>query len=243
MVQKAGIGGRGRGESIFGGDKLAGFDGEKKAVASRWMQHVIVLNLMVVALAPLVLLVLIAGTGRIRDVPIWGRGIVLSWAFFLPLWSPFWHFHQEKPPRLRQAGFLATSLVIPAIMAMSQGASIREVLFDFSSFHMLGIGLAFGFVMLLGPFFEVEIRHLTLIRISPRGLCETLRVTRPLPLLMIISGLLALVVVLPPIAAEYMFFSQGGRSIFFWISRYASLGPEVLVFSGMLMRLSIYGKN
>jgi len=206
-----------------------------------WMQSVVMLNLMVVAIQPLVLLGLLFLSDSFQSLPPWGYGIVLSWAFYLPLWSLFAVARDERPPRLRQTGFLFTSFVHPVAMAVAMGDSLVMVGLDLSTFHTLGIGLAFGMALILGPFACVEVKEMRLTRFRLRGFREVLEVTNPFPIILLISAILFAVVTLPPIAAELAFFQRAERPLWFWIGRYVTLIPEVVVIFGLLLPKTIYG--
>lgn len=196
------------------------------------MRPVYTLNLVVVALQPLVLLGLISYLGLQPSLPVWGRGIVLSWAFYMPLWSIF-GWNGAQMPKLQKAGFLLFSFVMPIVMAFVMGDSLAMVGLDIAVFQTLGIGIGLGLVMILAflnRLFDVRFSGLRPTHVSFRSLGEIFQGGFEGPLIFVIGLIIFGTVVMPPIAAEALFFRMSDRPIWYWVGRYFSLIPEVSIF-------------
>ncbi|MBX3247764.1 MAG: hypothetical protein KF901_11345 [Myxococcales bacterium] len=213
------------------------------------MQRLMLLNLVVMAFQPLIVLILLFSSGpvSIREFPVWGRGIVFTWAFSLALWSMFVDVRSERPPKLRQAGFLASAFVAPIAGALIFGDGLAVTIYDIATYHTLAVSCAFGVVLLLGPFVYVEMEELRFRTVERRSWRA---VGKALPFGGSIGGALgslALTTVLfmliaaPGVAAEVAFVQHVDRAPYYWIARYLAVAPEIVVIYGYLVRHSIYG--
>ena len=216
---------------------------ESAASSSAMLQRLVLLNLVVVAFQPLVLMGVIFGLGLMGELPLWGRGLALSWAFYLPLWSLFGGVSEERPSRLRQEGFLLTSLVFPLVVSAVLGRSLWWSLYEFASYHTLGIGLAFGGALLVGPWLELEVKALRVTHLRVRSVGEMMKVMEPLPVLLVISVILFCCVTLGPLGAEVVLYERSNRAWWFWVMRYIALIPEVIVLFGLLIPKTIYARR
>lgn len=209
------------------------------------LQKLVVLNLAVVALQPVILV--FSGYFVVREIGFdavsdlgWGFGVSLTWALFPSVLVVLGQARDERPPRWRQAGFLLTSFALPLALAIYRGDALLWVLFDLSSFHTLGIGLAVGATLLLGPFLELDIGEMRIRRARLRSPREILDLWSPIPIMLFVVAFLLAVGLLGPLAAEVVFVRHAGASTLALVGRYVLLLPEVLVIWGLFLSKSIY---
>lgn len=207
-----------------------------------WVQRIIALNIGTIALQPVVLLVTLVMTGIFPDkLPVWGYGIVLTWGIFPALWFVIGQAESQRPPRFRQAGFLVTTFVIPLISAGLYHESIVSALLSIASFNTLGAGVGMGLVLLLGPFFEIQIENMRLTHFRVRSLPAIAKEVNIA--WSIITPVIGSITILPAIAAELSYFRATEQSFVSWVIRYLSVGPEIFVIYGLILDMSIYRRR
>ena len=203
----------------------------------RWL---LVANVVVLALQPMLLIFLLFGTGAMMEVPVWGRGVVLTWAFFIPLWAVMGPLRGPQPARWQRTGFLLTSFAIPVASAVWWGDSVAQVLLDLASYNTLGASIAVGLTMVAGPFVEVRFDGRRVEGVRMRTGSEIRELLNPLPVMLFVSALLIFIMVVGPLGAEIGFIRSSDRGVVSLLFRYASLAGEVVVIGSMFLGQSIY---
>lgn len=208
------------------------------ARSSSFLQHVAVWNIRVLALQPILVLAMLVVTGEFFHVPVWGRGIVLTWGIFPALWVVIGVAKSERPPRFRQAGFLASTFVFPLVSALLSNDSVPFAALSIASANALGAGLAMGLVLVTGPFFEIDITNMRVEQFRVRSRTE---IAAQLDLVMVGVALFILTIAtLPVIAAELTYVRASNLSLVSLMLRYVTLWPEIFVLYGLILRESIY---